>query len=106
MFSSVRQFCNGGDDSRETTLEAFLLNTIQIRSQIYDKMTNSYNVAPSKLLFLLIHEDSTLQDGTPFETISAAEQPAPELRRKATRHPYNPRPPSRSPATKEKVKRC
>uniref|UniRef100_A0A7I4Z3P0 DUF1758 domain-containing protein n=1 Tax=Haemonchus contortus TaxID=6289 RepID=A0A7I4Z3P0_HAECO len=65
MFSLVRQFCNGGDDSKETALGALLLNKlpVRVRSQIYDRTSNSHNVTPSELLHLLtdiVRKDSTL----------------------------------------------
>ncbi|ETN69758.1 hypothetical protein RB195_015460 [Necator americanus] len=39
MFSLVRQFCDGADDSKQTALGALLLNKLpaRVRSQIYDK---------------------------------------------------------------------
>ncbi|KAK6026028.1 Pao retrotransposon peptidase [Ostertagia ostertagi] len=65
MFSLVRQFCNGYDDSKETALGALLLNKLplRVRSQIYDRTSNSHNVTPSELLHLLtdiVRKDSTL----------------------------------------------
>uniref|UniRef100_A0A0N4XAP5 DUF1758 domain-containing protein n=1 Tax=Haemonchus placei TaxID=6290 RepID=A0A0N4XAP5_HAEPC len=65
MFSLVRQFCNGGDDSKETALGALLLNKlpVRVRGQIYDRTSNSHNVTPSELPHLLtdiVRKDSTL----------------------------------------------
>ncbi|XGW34470.1 hypothetical protein V3C99_018401 [Haemonchus contortus] len=68
MFSLVRQFCNGGDDSKETALGALLLKKlpVRVRSQIYDRTSNSHNVTPSELLHVLqrlfgkVREESTM----------------------------------------------
>ncbi|EYC45066.1 hypothetical protein Y032_0440g1511, partial [Ancylostoma ceylanicum] len=65
MFSLIRQFSNGNDDSKETALGALLLNKlpVRVRSQIYDRTGNSHNVTPSELLHLLtdiVRKDSTL----------------------------------------------
>ncbi|KAK5978323.1 hypothetical protein GCK32_022812, partial [Trichostrongylus colubriformis] len=116
MFSLVRQFCNGGDDSKETALGALLLNKlpIRIRSQIYDKTANSHNVTPSELLHLLtdiVRKDSTLFE---IEYHSKQSQQLSNLHQsffaKPTRHPLqqanNRRAPPRSSAAKGKVKKC
>ncbi|KAK6023057.1 Pao retrotransposon peptidase [Ostertagia ostertagi] len=67
MFSLVRQFSKGRDDSTETGLGALLLNKLpfRVRSQIYDRTAHSHNVTPSELLNLLtdiVRKDSTLYE--------------------------------------------
>ncbi|KAK6022547.1 peptidase family A16 [Ostertagia ostertagi] len=55
MFALVRQFTDGNDDSNETGLGAILFNKLplRVRSQIYDRTSNSHNLSPSELLNLL-----------------------------------------------------
>nr|CDJ83931.1 Protein of unknown function DUF1759 and Protein of unknown function DUF1758 domain containing protein [Haemonchus contortus] len=112
MFSLVRQFCNGGDDSKETALGALLLNKLplRVRSQIYDKTGNSHNVTPSELLQLLT--DIVRKDSTLFEIEYHSKQ-SPQLSNlhqsflaKEGRQSNKPRLPPRPSTAKGKMKRC
>ncbi|KAK6031060.1 zinc knuckle [Ostertagia ostertagi] len=112
MFSLVRQFCNGEDDSKETALGALLLNKLplRVRSQIYDKTGNSHNVTPSELLHLLT--DIVRKDSTLFEIEYHSKQ-SPQLSNlhqsfvaKEGHQSNNSRPLPRPSTTKGKIKRC
>ncbi|XGW03095.1 hypothetical protein V3C99_014808 [Haemonchus contortus] len=112
MFSLVRQFCNGGDDSKETALGALLLNKLplRVRSQIYDKTGNSHNVTPSELLQLLT--DIVRKDSTLFEIEYHSKQ-SPQLSNlhqsflaKEGRQSNKPLLPPRPSTAKGKMKRC
>ncbi|CAJ0588946.1 unnamed protein product [Cylicocyclus nassatus] len=52
MFSLVRQFSNGNDDSTEKALGALLLNKLppRVKSQIYDQTQDDHNVSPLEML--------------------------------------------------------
>ncbi|KAK6016282.1 Pao retrotransposon peptidase [Ostertagia ostertagi] len=67
MFALVRQFTDGNNDSNETGLGAILFNKLplRVRSQIYDRTSNSHNLSPSELLNLLtdiVRKDTTLSE--------------------------------------------
>ncbi|CAJ0593175.1 unnamed protein product [Cylicocyclus nassatus] len=67
MFSLVRQFSNGNDESTEKALAALLLNKLppRVKSQIYDQTQHDHNVLPLELLHLLtstVRKESTLSE--------------------------------------------
>lgn len=67
MFSLIEQFTNDGDDPKETALGVILQNKlpIRVRSQKYDRPSNSHNLSPSELLRFLT--DIVRKDATLFE---------------------------------------
>ncbi|CAJ0602625.1 unnamed protein product [Cylicocyclus nassatus] len=75
MFSLVRQFSNGTDDSKEKALGALLLNKLppRVRSQIYDQTQHDHNVSPMELLHLLtniVRKESTLSEMELYSKLS------------------------------------
>ncbi|CAJ0607480.1 unnamed protein product [Cylicocyclus nassatus] len=105
MYSLVRQFCNGTDDSSEKALGALLLNMLppHVRSQIYDRTQHDHNVSPTELLHLLtniVRKESTLSEMNFYSKqqhpsfhqgayVANKQSQSTRLKPTGTRHPQN-----------------
>ncbi|CAJ0602618.1 unnamed protein product [Cylicocyclus nassatus] len=105
MYSLVRQFCNGTDDSSEKALGALLLNKLppHVRSQIYDRTQHDHNVSPTELLHLLtniVRKESTLSEMNFYSKqqhpsfhqgayVANKQSQSTRLKPTGTRHPQN-----------------